>query len=61
MLLDLERLGLSGSYYSAAMYAERRRLAKRLGLAAGHSGAEPLRVDLDALLAPYTTAVAEAA
>ncbi len=60
MLLDLERLGLAGSYYTATMYADRRRLAKRLGLASGHSGGEPLKVDLDALLAPYTAAVADA-
>lgn len=60
MLLDLERLGLAASYYSAAMHADRRRLARRLGLAPGNSVAEPLNVDVGSLLAPYAAAVAEA-
>jgi hypothetical protein len=61
MLLDLERLGLAGSYYSASMHANRRRLAKKLGYGASHAAADPLSVDLGTLLAPYTAAVAEAA
>ena len=59
MLLDLERLGLSASYYSPAMYASRRRFAARLGYSAGRPGSGGLCVDLAGLL-PYFDAVAKA-
>jgi hypothetical protein len=61
MLLDLERLGLASSYYSAQMHADRRRLARKFGFAPNAPGADSVRVDLDALLAPYSAAVASAA
>lgn len=57
LFLDLERLGLAASYYSAAMLADRRRLARKLGYAANHPTAEPLTVELGALLAPYSAAL----
>ncbi len=61
MFLDLESLGLATSYYPQSVYASRRREATRHGYAPNELGAAPLEVDLDALLAPYAEAVAQAA
>ena len=61
MLLDLERLGLSVSYYTPAMHAARRRLATRLGYSANQANVHAMTVDLEALMRPYVDAVAQAA
>jgi hypothetical protein len=57
MFLDLERLGLAKRYYPKSAYADRRRLATKLGYSANETGTEALDVDLGALLSTYVTAV----
>ena len=57
MFLDLERMGLARSYYPKSAYADRRRLAMRLGYGTNDSGRQPLEVELSELLAPYIAAV----
>jgi hypothetical protein len=57
MFLDLERLGTARTYYPQSAYADRRRLAARLGYAANEHGQESLEADLSELLAPYRAAV----
>jgi hypothetical protein len=53
MFLDLERLGLARTYYPKTAYADRRRLAARLGVSANDAGTDPLDIDLRTLLEPY--------
>ena len=50
LFLDLERLGLSASYYPKSVHASRRREAAKLGLGASDSGADGLEVGLNQLL-----------
>ena len=50
--LDLERAGLARGTYTAGQYAQRRREARRLGLAVCDPGEPPLVIDLGELLAP---------
>ena len=59
MFLDLERLGLGRAYYPKAAYADRRRLAAKLGYGLNESGTEALEVELSELLNPYFAAVEE--
>jgi hypothetical protein len=57
MFLDLERLGLSESYYPVSVYRQRRREAVKLGFASNDGTASPLDVNLAELLKPYADAV----
>ena len=57
MFLDLERLGLAESYYPKSAYADRRRLAAKMGYSANEMGSEALDVDLETLLSAYVDAV----
>jgi hypothetical protein len=50
--LDLERAGIARGTYTAGQYAQRRREARKLGLAESDPGEEALEIDLGELLAP---------
>ena len=57
MFFDLERLGLARMYYPKSAYADRRRLASKLGYGMNDSGVGPIEVELGDLLSPYVAAV----
>ena len=57
MFLDLERLGLARAYYPKSAYADRRRLASKLGYALNESGTAAFEVELSELLRAYVDAV----
>jgi hypothetical protein len=50
--LDLERAGIARATYTAGQYAQRRRDARKLGLAACDPGESAMEIDLGELLAP---------
>lgn len=50
--LDLERAGIARTVYGAALYAHRRREARKLGLAVSDPGEAALEVELAELIAP---------
>ena len=57
MFLDLERLGLAGSYYPPNVYRQRRREAVKLGYAANDAVVSPLEVEVGDLLAAFVQKV----
>ena len=57
MFLDLERLGLLGSYYPASVAVSRTREARKLGLAANDPGIGGLDAEVGPLLQAYAEAL----